>query len=325
MYAFRIHILKICLILFTFIIPFSAGAWGFWAHQRINKMAVYALPKPLFYFFKLHIDELERSAVNPDKRRYAVEGEASCHYIDLDHYGDHPFDSIPTSWSLAVIKFTEDTLMEHGIVPWKITWVYSSLIEAFKNKNGERIIKLSADLGHYVADAHVPLHCTSNYNGQLTDQHGIHGLWESRLPELYGASYNTLVGKASFVDDVNILVWNSVKGSYAAIDSVLEYELLATNDVPIDMKMTVELKGKSKTTTYSKEFCDRYHELLNGMVERRFTGSIRTLADLWYSAWIEAGQPSPELFDVSMDEQTPDTIDLELNKIEKSSIPGHTD
>jgi hypothetical protein len=38
-------------------------------------------------------------------------------------------------------------------------------------------------LGHYIGDAHVPLHTTSNYNGQKTNQHGIHGLWESRIPE----------------------------------------------------------------------------------------------------------------------------------------------
>ena len=102
MYAFRFHILKLILFFLFTLISGSAFSWGFWAHQRINRMAVYALPKPLFYYYKKHIDELEKWAVNPDKRRYAVEGEAACHYIDLDHYGEDPFDSIPKSWSAAV-------------------------------------------------------------------------------------------------------------------------------------------------------------------------------------------------------------------------------
>jgi hypothetical protein len=54
------------------------------------------------------------------------------------------------------------------------------LTRAFKEHDRERILRYSADLGHYIGDAHVPLHCTRNYNGQLSGQHGIHGFWESR-------------------------------------------------------------------------------------------------------------------------------------------------
>ncbi len=31
--------------------------------------------------------------------------------------------------------------------------------------------------------------------------------------------------------------------------------------------------------------------MLDGMVERRLRLSIKTVGDLWYSAWIDAGQP----------------------------------
>ena len=39
----------------------------------------------------------------------------------------------------------------------------------------------SAVIGHYVADAHVPLHAVVNYNGQRTGQTGIHNRWEDEL------------------------------------------------------------------------------------------------------------------------------------------------
>ena len=51
------------------------------------------------------------------------------------------------------------------------------------------IIKFSAELSHYVGDAFVPLHTTINYDGQLTDQKGLHSLWESQLPERFINDY----------------------------------------------------------------------------------------------------------------------------------------
>lgn len=138
-------------------------------------MAVFALPPPMFGFYKHHIDFITEHAVDPDKRRYAVEGEAARHFIDLDRYGENPFDSIPKKWKDAVAKFGEDSLMAHGIVPWQIERSYYQLTKAFREHNLEKILKYSAEIGHYIGDAHVPLHCTQNYNGQLTDQHGIHG------------------------------------------------------------------------------------------------------------------------------------------------------
>jgi hypothetical protein len=41
-----------------------------------------------------------------------------------------------------------------------------------KTKKHE-ILFIAADLGHYIADAHMPLHTSDNHDGQLTDQKGI--------------------------------------------------------------------------------------------------------------------------------------------------------
>ncbi len=63
-------------------------------------------------------------------------------------------------------------------------------------------MRISAEFGHYIADACVPLHTTSNYNGQLTDQVGIHAFWESRIPELFAVEeFDMIVGTASYIDD----------------------------------------------------------------------------------------------------------------------------
>ena len=105
----------------------------------------------------------------------------------------------------------DNELMAHGVVPYFIPVQYNRLVHAFLDNDPKQVLRLAADLGHYVADAHVPLHATMNYNGQMTDQVGIHAFWESRIPELFAESqYDFLVGKADYIRDVKKFAWNVV-------------------------------------------------------------------------------------------------------------------
>ena len=61
--------------------------------------------------------------------------------------------------------------------------------------NLEDVLRTAADLGHYLADAHVPLHTTGNYNGQRTNQTGIHALWETHNVEHLMASHTATCQK----------------------------------------------------------------------------------------------------------------------------------
>jgi hypothetical protein len=247
-------------------------------------------------FYKYHIEFITEHAVDPDKRRYAVDGEAERHYIDADRYlkygeGNDPFAHIPKKWNDAVAKFTEDTLKANGIVPWHIDVMVKRLTQAFKDEKLDRILRVSADLGHYIGDAHVPLHTTENYNGQLTDQKGIHGFWESRLPELYADKYDFFVGKAVYIEDPLEAAWNIVKASFAAKDSVLLFEAELNSKFPSDRKYSYENRGNALTKVYSEEYSRAYDKMLNGMVERRMRETVFMVGSLWYTAWINAGKP----------------------------------
>ena len=316
------------MVLISIILISPVYPWGFWAHQRINRMAVFSLPEEMFGFFKFHIDYITTHAVDPDKRRYAVEGEAACHFIDLDRYGDNPFDSIPERWKDAVEKLTEDTLMAHGIIPWHIEKMMYRLTKAFKEVNFERILKYSADLGHYIGDAHVPLHCTQNYNGQLTGQHGIHGFWESRLPELYGEDYDYLVGKCFYINNPLKEAWRIVKDSYLAHDSVLAFERELNLTFPPDRKYSYEQKGNVTMKVYSREYAEAYDKMLNGMVERRMRESVIMTASFWYTAWVNAGQPNlDQIKNMELDPATREKMkqeEVEWGK-KKLNVKGHVD
>lgn len=269
----------------------QAFAWGFWAHQRINRMAVFTLPPEMLVLYKPNIEYITLHAIDPDKRRYAVDGEAPRHYIDVDHYGTYPFDNVPRKWKDAEEKFSEDTLQAYGIVPWTIQSNYYKLVDAFRSGNTERILKLSADIGHYIADSNVPLHTTENYNGQMTDQKGIHGLWESRLPEIFGENYDYFIGKASYVENVLEEAWTTVLESHACLDSVLGFERHLTETMPSDQKYSYENRNNRVGKAYSKAFCMEYHRMLAGQVERRVRTSVIRVGSIWYTAWIDAGQP----------------------------------
>lgn len=240
--------------------------------------------------YKKNIRYIEESAVNPDRRRYIVADEAPKHYIDLDDYGDSAAFKLPRYWNNAKEIYKEDTLMAHGILPWHIQHVYLELKDAFFVRDPERILKLSADLGHYVADAHVPLHTTKNYDGQLTNQVGIHAFWESRLPELFSNEFDFYVGKAKYISNVQFEAWKIIAQANQALDSVLTLEK-QLNKLWGEKKFNFETQGRQTVKVYSPSYSRAYHEALAGMVERQMKASVLAVGSLWYSAWVDAGQP----------------------------------
>ena len=358
--------------------------WGFFAHQQINRMAVFTLPPEMIVFHKQHIEHITTHAIDPDKRRYLVPQEAPRHYIDLDIYGTAPFDKVPRKWFDALSKFTDvfivkndgdtlqlfgntvaqyqsdsltlsgqiitalfqkdsfkietaryvdfvknnignqfyeldwfislqnldtlfqvhhfkenyttafakDQLSQHGIVPWHLEKTLNGLTKAFKELDQKKILRYTADIGHYIGDAHVPLHTTENYNGQLTNQVGIHGFWESRLPELFSKDYNYFVGKAKYISNPNDYFWGVVLTSHSLLDSVFLIEKDLTEEFGTDQKYCYETRNTSTIRTYCSDFSDAYHQRLDGMVEQRMRDAILSIGSVWYTAWVNAGQPN---------------------------------
>jgi hypothetical protein len=350
----------------------STPAWGFFAHKRINRLAVLTLPPEMMVFFKKNIDYVSDHAVDPDMRRYATKQEGSRHYIDLDNYGVPPFEALPRQWLDAMAKFTDiwvvnsanDTILlhnsqqaitedfekpykkwfsrqvltqfyqdkeelnpdslqlvleakqwakakpvaafyrehlsQHGILPWNLQRFQRNLTEAFRKKDSRRILRLAADIGHYIGDAHVPLHTCSNYNGQKTNQHGIHGFWESRIPELFAdENYDYFVGKPEYIEKTDEWFWNTAFASNELVDSVLSLERALRRSFPSDRQMCPDMRNGVLGVHPCKEFAEAYQNAMNGMVERRMRAAIRAVSSAWYTAWVDAGQPDLSKMDVA--------------------------
>lgn len=309
---------RIYITVLLFLLTESSFCWGFYGHRKINYYAVFLLPPEMLLFYKKNIDFISEHAVDPDKRRYAIATEGPRHYIDLDHYGQFPWQSFPRQWKEAVDQYSEDTLQKHGIVPWWIQTMLYRLTEAFREKNQNKILRLSAEIGHYIGDAHVPLHTNSNHNGQLTNQRGIHGFWESRIPELLAEKeWDFFIGKAEFIKDPLSFTWKRILESAAAADTVLTLEKRLSNNYPADQKFSFEERNGILVRQYASSYAKQYNKLLNNMVERRMRQSIFAVASFWFTAWVNAGQPDlKELSTISFSDEELKEMET-LNKLWK--------
>lgn len=283
----------------------QSALWGFFGHRLITEMAVYTLPVDLIGFYKTHKDLLMEGSVKPDKRRYVIEAEGPRHYIDLDLYD--ALDSIPKYWLDAVERYGKDSLTAHGLGPWHTYFTYSRLVEAMQEKRRSDILRLSADLAHYVADANVPLHTTSNYNGQFTNQVGIHGFWESRLPELFAHDYNFFVGQSTYVTDPQAEIWSAVHKANNILDSLFTLEKVLTESMGKDKKYGYESRGKTLVKVPTKKYAKAYHDAFP-YVERQMLASIKLIGDLWFTAWVNAGQPDLSIIHQDTPDIAADTI-----------------
>jgi len=84
------------------------------------------------------------------------------------------------------------------------------LTNAFKEKDSGKNFKIICRNRTLYRDLHVPLHASSNHNGQFTDQKGIHGFWESRIPELLAdKEWDFFIGKAEYIK-IRLILYGNV-------------------------------------------------------------------------------------------------------------------
>lgn len=315
---------KLALLLLCAITLNLCCSWGFFAHQRINRIAVFTLPKGMIGFYKANIDFITEHAVDPDKKRYVDSTEAHKHFLDADHYGKKPFEKIPERWAEAERRYSADSLDKYGTVPWTIQHYYYKLVQAFKDRDTMAILRTSANLGHYIADANVPLHLTENYNGQLSHQEGIHALWETRIPELFSDSYHYHVPPAHYIQSPLKEAWKICRRTFKCVDSVLIFERNLNTTFTADKKYGQFKRGNRKVKDYTVEYAAAYQKILHGMVERQMRLSISEIGCFWFSAWVDAGQPDlGKLTDdhLSADEKRSVNYEQELYKQGKV-LPG---
>jgi len=270
----------------------AARAWGFLGHRVITQVAIYELPAGMQAFYFRHMAELVRLSTAPDERRNQDPTEGPKHFIDLDHYSeDNPFARVPRVYDEAVGKFSADTLKKYGTVPWVVIETKNKLAAAFSERDTVGIIKYSAELSHYTADAFVPLHTTVNYDGQLTGQTGLHALWESQLPERYLTAYKLNGEEGKVLKDPLASIWGVIQGSYGFLTATYDLESKVSKGFTSQTKYTFSHRFGKTQRRYSDAFADAYEKEVGGQVAFRLKGASPMVASMWLTAWQEGGRP----------------------------------
>lgn len=298
--------------LFAFIL--LTCSWGFLVHRTSTQVAIYELPKNIQPFFYKEMGYLVKNCTRPDERRNSDQTEAPKHFIDIDAYGTNAINEMPLTWDEAVKKYTKDTLFKYGYVPYHVVAMKNKLTDAFKAGNKDSILFYAADISHYIEDANVPLHTTTNYDGQLTNQNGLHSLWESMIPELEISSYD-LASKhtATYLESPEKAIWEAVRRSNSLVKDVLEKEREVTASFTDSTKYRVQIRRGKESKSYTTAFAKAYSAALKPTINGQLLNAANLVADFWYTAWVDAGKP-----DVSKLVSLSNEDNVELEKQMKS-------
>ncbi len=298
------------------------ASWGFLVHRTVNQLAVYELRGELRKFFFQNLDYLVRNAPRPDLRRNQDSAEAPKHFIDLEMYGDSAYWKMPLKWEDAVRFYSKDTLLKYGYLPYLIMQVKDSLTRAFKNASKDSILYYAADLGHYIGDAHVPLHTTANYDGQLTNQKGLHGLWETTVPEMELDQYRlNSKHQAGYLQQPEAAVWNAIRHSHDLLSDVFMQEREVSKNFTDSTKFRVEIRRGREVKSFTPDFAKAYSRRLGNTINEQLISSADLLADFLYTSWVDAGRPELEnLYSAAFNKQKKKVLKKQERAFRKNEL-----
>lgn len=300
----------------------TMSSWGFLGHRTTHQLAIYELPEELRLFYYSEINDLVKFSTRPDERRNLDSTEAPKHFIDLEAYGENAAFTLAHTWDKAVQQFPADTFFKYGYVPYEIMRLKNLLTAAFKNRNVDSILFYSEDMGHYICDANVPLHTTLNYDGQLTNQTGLHSLWETMIPELEIEKYNLYSShKASYLSNPSENIWKAIQRAHALLPLIFEKEVEVTKQFTVEEKYRVQMRRGKEVKNYTSVFAKAYAKSLGETINQQLIHSANLIADMWFTCWVDAGRPDMNsLIKKGDKEYLEKNIAIEINSFEKNKL-----
>jgi hypothetical protein len=252
-------------------------SWGSDGHSIINRKCTESFPASMNCFM-IWADSLANHGADADDRKNWDDNESMRHYIDIDNYPEFiSTGHIPSTYDSVVSIHGLTYVEDHGILPWATMTMYDSLRMAFQQQDWHKAMLHASDLGHYVGDAHNPLHLTENYNGQMTGQSGVHSRYESDMVYYFFNSLSNYTGETVYqIPDVNSYIFDYIYYNQPYVDSILSADIYAEN-----------LVGNNDTYPYYQALWNRTQNFTLML----FHNGSHCLAELIYTAWIEAGSP----------------------------------
>ncbi len=267
---------KIYPIISLFILCFFLVSWGGLGHRTINSKTPLSFTSTMVGF-NAWTTPLTDHASDADYRKSTDTNESPKHFLDIENYSEFLSSGrIASTYDSVVTAHGSTWVVRNGILPWATLDTYNLLVDDFKKLNWTKAVLDASDLGHYVADGHMPLHISANFDGQKTGQSGIHSRYESDMVSTYITDLSNYTGSlAQVVANVNSYIFTYIYKNHKYVDSVLIADTYATSTA-----------GNNTSTLYYSSLWSKTQ-----FTKTLFKNASHALADLIYTAWVAAGSP----------------------------------
>lgn len=264
-------------------LPATVHAWSGVQHIQINKAAGRAVPDEMASF-RAFSRPMVLPGIYPDLWKMSDLDEGPRHYFEPDRLpAEIDLYALPPVQADAFAQIglrPEDV----GIAPWTIADLLAQMTDAMRTNDWLWAARCGATLGHYVGDIHMPLHCTKNFNGQETWQHGVHSRIESDMTKAFFRADRIAPAPAIYLEDPFRETMGWIEHSAALAPEFLKADAIAKRSA----------NGRIDTENYYLKLW----ELTGADVARQIEDAATHLSSLWYTAWVNAGKPAiPEPFD----------------------------
>ena len=255
----------------------NAFAWGGRVHMDINRDAAMNVPDDMAAW-RDYAKILSRESIRPDLWKSSDDTEGQRHYLDAERCQPLAITNLPEDHA-KVRALTGSDAAENGMLPWVIMDVENLLTQAMASNEWEAATRYAAALGHYVADAHQPLHLTEHYDGSPgPDGKGIHMRWEEQMPFFFWKSEMIKAGSVQYVKDP----WNAILQQLDHAQSRYK-EIYAADSAAA---------AAADDEVGSSEYYQAMWKRTQGLFAEQVSAAVTDLSSLWYTAWIKAGRPA---------------------------------
>lgn len=262
-----------CVVMPTILLCSHVWSWGGATHKVINKEAVKHLPSSLSVFSN-NTQWISDHAVDVDTRKSSDPTEDTKHFIDIDDYAEFKSGTLSHDINVLIAKYGLSTVTNIGVVPWATVWSLDSLTQTLRRGDSTKALQFAADLGHYVGDAHQPLHVTSNYNGAQTGNTGIHSRYESSMMGTYLSQITVTKDQVHLVDVPIDFAFAYITHGNGLVDSILHADTYSK-----------ALANSTSSTAYYAALWEK----TGAMTKAQIQDATVDLACLWYTAAVNAG------------------------------------
>lgn len=250
----------------------QSSSWGWQGHTYINEHAVDYLPAEMSFFLD-YVDFLGDHAADPD-----VDSEPSnYHYIDIDFYPEFFEGTLPHDIDELADLYSNSIVEDNGLIPWVVEIWCDSLTSLMASGQWDDAWQVAAELGHYVADSHQPLHLTLNYDGEETGNDGIHSRYETTMVNQNLSNFDLEPGTGEFWPNVLDSTFNYIDDMYPYVEDIMVADDLASASDP----------------NYNSEYYDIMWQELEELTTISVRRACYDLACIWITCWENAGSPNP--------------------------------